>query len=95
VSDPYSVDELAKVAGPVVLGSGGVAALMRWFAGKEAQALSTQIALMSAKIDALVISSAKHDTIGERVALLEQECAAIRRELSALVAPTPIERRKR
>lgn len=91
-----ALDELAKIAGPAVIGSGGVAAFMRWVQGKDAQNVATQLALMRQQLDHLAASFAKHENIGERMALLEQDHTALRREVAALVSPAPrdIERRR-
>ncbi len=85
--------EVAKIGGPAVLGAGGVGAFLRWIAGKEAQEVSTRLALMEQKLDQLVTSSLKHESNGERVAVLEQGFETLRDRMDAFVA-TPPRRRK-
>ncbi len=86
MSDPVDILSLASHGGTALVGAGGVGAFMRWVSGKEAEAVSTRLALMEQKLDQLVTSAGKHETTGERVALVEQR-------LDALVA-TPPRRRK-
>ncbi len=67
---------LATHGGVGLAGAGGVGAFMRWMQGREALNVATQLALMSQKIDQLMAQSEKHETMAERLALVEQKAAA-------------------
>ena len=97
MSDPLDVTVLASHGIPAVASAGGVAAFMRWLAGKEAQEVSTKLALMAQKLDQLVESATKHEKNGERIALLEQSVRNLNDRVDALVTPPPLipERRRR
>ncbi len=93
MADLLAIDELVKVGGPAIVGSTGVAAFMRWVQGKDAQNVATQLALMRQQLDQLVASAAKHETAGERIALLEQDVKALHERVDALVSVPPKRRR--
>lgn len=89
MSDPIDIAGLASHGGTAILGAGGVGALMRWLSGKEAQAVSTQLALMEQKIDQLVAGSEKADSMREDVALLKQTVKALHERVDRVEANPP------
>lgn len=76
--------DLASAAthgGAALAASGGVAAFMRWLAGKEAQSVATELALLRNDVTALTKLMEKHADLGERVALLERDVKAAHERL--------------
>jgi ABC-type Fe3+ transport system substrate-binding protein len=76
--------DLASVAthgGAVLAASGSVAGFMRWLAGKEAQSVATELALLRNDVTALTKLMEKHADLGERVALLERDVKAAHERL--------------
>ena len=95
MSDPLDIANIATHGGTAILGAGGVGAFMRWLSGKEAQEVSTQLALMAQKIDQLVMAAAKTEGLGERVALLEAAVKAAHERLDRREDDDAPPRRKR
>jgi hypothetical protein len=50
---------------------------MRWLQGKEAETVTTKLALMEQKLDTLVTNAARTDSMREDVALLKQTVKAL------------------
>lgn len=76
MSDPT---DLATTATQVVTGVGGatgVGLFMKWLQGREAAKLETQLALLMQKVDSIAENQKKHDSFGERLALVEQKLTA-------------------
>ena len=82
--DPISAMDVITHPGTVAGGSGiTVAAIFRWLQGREARELSTQIALMQQKLDAMAVAMEKHSGMGERLALAEQSLKALHSRMDA------------
>ena len=91
MSDPVDMLGLAT-HGATGIGSGGVAVfLMRALLGRETTEVSTRLAVIEQQLAQLVASAAKHDGLGERVALLEASLRAYHERMDGLEKP----RRKR
>ena len=71
MSDPTDFVALATHAGTGVAGAGVVGAFLKWVAGKEAQEVSTRLALMEQKLEQILASQTRHESFGERLALAE------------------------
>ncbi len=71
MADPLDITSLATHSVAAVGGAGGIGALMRWLAGREAQEMTTRLALIEQKLDQLVDVGRKHEAYGERLALVE------------------------
>ncbi len=65
-------------------GAAGVGAALKWWQGREAQNSAIQIALMSAKIDQLLVLAEKHERLGERLALVEQSQVAEHKRIDVI-----------
>lgn len=71
MSDPTDLVTLATHGGVGLASAGGVGAFLKWVAGKEAQEVSTRLALMEQKLEQILMSQQRHESFGERLALAE------------------------
>lgn len=70
--------------GSALGGAGLIGAFMRWAKSKEAEAVTTDLALIKQQLAQLVESSRKHEGMAERVALLEQSVRALHDRLDGV-----------
>lgn len=81
MSDDVDLVKMGTHAFTGVGGGGLVAFLMRMFASKEAQEVSTRLALIEQRLADMTSALVKHGDMGERVALLEQSVKALHERL--------------
>lgn len=80
MGDPDTSDQLIRAATHVAAGGGGaglVAWLSRLFQAKEAQEVSTRLALIEQALTNIASDLKKHEGLGERLALAEQALKAL------------------
>lgn len=84
MSDPLDPVALATHGVTALVGGGSVGAFMRWVSGREAEAVSTRLALMEQKLDQLVAGATKADSMREDLALLKQTVQALHERVDRL-----------
>jgi len=77
VSDGTDLMSLGTHGGVGALAAAITTAVSRIFAGKEAQAVTTKLAVIEEQLKNLTAAIEKHGELGERVALLEQSVKAL------------------
>lgn len=99
MADPIDTAHVAVATGSAIAGGGGVGMLVRFFIGRDAERKATEqtvaLAVLTQKVEALIVMVARTDAMREELAVLKASNKRLHQRLDRLEGDLENQRQQR